>query len=707
MTLSRLITLSLLSLTFALAKANEQENPRFTNRLADEQSPYLLQHQHNPVDWYPWGQEAFEAARESGKPIFLSIGYSTCHWCHVMEKESFENEATARILNDHFINIKLDREERPDIDHIYMSFVQATTGSGGWPLNVFLTHDLKPFFGGTYFPPEPQKGLPSFESLLIKVNDLWTSRRQMVIDNADKMSAQLFKELQTDVSRVESFNEEILNEAVSKFKESFDSRNGGFGGSPKFPQPSVLSFLLDYAKSEQSEVLQMIQTTCNKMAAGGIYDHVGGGFARYSVDAEWRIPHFEKMLYDNAQLIELLVGVYQVTGNPKYLVTSKETANYLIRDMASPEGGFYSAQDSVSEGQEGRFYTWTMDELRTNLPEEELRLWEKTFVLSEIGNFADQKSEVSTPGQNVLIRSDYKLSKQESKLFQQARQKLFEARSSREQPHLDDKVLISWNGLTLSAFAKLYAATGREAYLDAAKLNYQFVLKNMWEAETGTLFHRWRNGSRDRAQLLSAYAFYLNGVVELYQVTLDSEYLTFAIALAESMISRFYDTENGGFWQSEDDGTQFVRVKNYYDRAMPSGNSLGIYALSKLAAITENEGFAEIARSTLETIIAQFEKTPHLVPVTLKTLITQIDKPTRVVIAKGTHETAFKELLLSAHSEHIPNRVVLGNKGPVEPFAKSLDAIDNQPTAYVCVGMACSLPTHDAKTLLKYIGKNK
>jgi uncharacterized protein YyaL (SSP411 family) len=675
-----------------------------TNRLSHEKSPYLLQHQYNPVDWYAWGQEAFGKAREANQPIFLSIGYSTCHWCHVMERESFENETVAKFLNEHFVNIKIDREERPDVDKIYMTFVQATTGQGGWPLNVFLTPDLKPFFGGTYFPPDSQHGRPGFLALLKHVNELWTSRSKDLIDSATDIHARLEQMNATNTGSDLLLTANILRDAGKLFKESYDSRNGGFGAAPKFPQPSQPEFLLRYAKRfDDPEAVKMVLHTCEKMAAGGIHDQLGGGFARYSVDAEWLVPHFEKMLYDNAQLVNLYLDAYLVSGERGYAEVAADILQYVLRDMTHPEGGFYSAEDADSEGHEGKFYCWTKEELSRLLSPEEFNVAVHYFGVTDNGNFIDHSNPHPLPNQNVLSIVKPNLTPADKLLLAAAKQKMFEARSKRVRPHLDDKILASWNGLMLGAMARAYAVLGDEQYRSAAEKNLAFIESKLWDPSTKTLYHRWRDGERDQVQLLDGYAFLLSGVLDLYEATLVPRHLEFALALADSMIANFYDSENGGFWQSAS-GTKnlILRVKEDYDGAEPSGNSVAIMSLLKLSHIADRKDFAAAAEKSLRLFGGRLHQVPQAVPYMLQALDTYLDEPKRAVVAGDPATPESSALLHAIHSVYQPNKVVLGNSGPVESFAKTLPA-KTGPVVYLCTGTACQAPTDDPKKLRELV----
>jgi len=692
-----------------------------TNRLAREKSPYLLQHAHNPVDWFAWSEEAFTKARAENKPIFLSIGYSTCHWCHVMERESFESEATAKYLNEHFVSIKVDREERPDLDKIYMTFVQSTTGSGGWPLNVFLTPDLKPFFGGTYFPPDDRYGRGGFRSVLQQIVNVWQERHGEVAASANEIHARLEAAMSSATAGNVLPTAETLRHAGALFKDAYDPQHGGFGSAPKFPQPSQPAFLLRYAKCfKDDEATRMVLHTCDAMAAGGIHDQLGGGFARYSVDAQWLVPHFEKMLYDNAQLAQLYLDAHLVSGDAHHAEVVRDILDYVRRDMTHPDGGFYSAEDADSEGHEGKFYCWTHDELSKLLAPEEFNVAGRYFGITEQGNFVDHSHPTPLAGQNVLSIVEPEISPADKVLLESAKRKMSEARAKRIRPHLDDKILASWNGLMLGAFARAHAVLGDETYRVAAEKNLAFIQAKLWDAPhgragsplpaaetrdsgahgvtrpTSTLYHRWRDGERDSVQLLESYAFLLDGVIQLYEATLEPKHLGFAIALAETMIAKFYDAESGGFLQSSSDAKDLIlRVKDDYDGAEPSGNSIATLALLKLAAITDRADFRKPAEATLRLFAARLEKIPQAVPYMLHALDFWLEEPRRVVIAGDPHSAKAHELLHAAHSVYQPNKVVLGNTGSVEEFARTLPAKDG-PVVYLCTGKACQPPTSDA-----------
>jgi uncharacterized protein YyaL (SSP411 family) len=675
------------------------------NRLAREKSPYLLQHAHNPVDWFGWNDEAFAKARAENKPIFLSIGYSTCHWCHVMERESFEKENVGQFLNEHFVSIKVDREERPDVDKIYMTFVQSTTGGGGWPLSVFLTPGLKPFFGGTYFPPDARYGRPSFLQLLEQIAALWRERKMEIVDSADELHARLelisAREAKADLP----LTPEILRRALENFKEAYDATNGGFGGAPKFPQPSIPLLVLRAARRfGDRQATEMVLRTCDKMAAGGIHDQLGGGFSRYAVDAEWLVPHFEKMLYDNAQLAQLYLDAYLVSGDARHAAVVRDILDYVLRDMTHPGGGFFSAEDADSEGHEGKFYCWTKTELSQLLTVEEFNVAAKYFGITTAGNFIDHSHPQPLSGLNVLSIVDSSVRNEDQPLLTSARQKMSEVRAEHIRPHLDDKILASWNGLMLGALARASAILGDEKYRSAAEKNLSFIREKLWDEKSKTLFHRWRDGEHDNTQLLEDSACLLSGMIDLYEATLEPKHLDFAIELAGTMLAKFYDAENGGFWQSAADSKDLIlRVKDDYDGAEPSGNSVATLALLKLGAITGRGNFTAVAENTLNLFAYRLQNTPQAMPFMLHALDFFLEEPKRAVIAGDRDSTNFHELLRAVHSVYQPGKIILGNVGAVEEFARTLPAKDGA-VVYFCTGNACQPPTSNAmkvKELLK------
>ncbi len=666
-----------------------------TNRLGQEKSPYLLQHQHNPVAWFAWGDEAFATARREHLPIFLSIGYSTCHWCHVMERESFEDEATARFLNEHFVSIKLDREERPDVDKIYMSFLQALTGAGGWPLNAFLTPDLRPFYAGTYWPPAPRQGRPSFLQVLQQIHTAWDTRRP----DLESTAADAIEKLAAITARTQSsamqLDKATLQTAGQQLKHGYDAINGGFGSTPKFPIPSHPRFLLRYAaRFDDREAIQMVLHTCDRMAAGGIHDQLGGGFARYSVDGRWHVPHFEKMLYDNAQLAQLYLDAFLISGDPNYATVTRDIIDYVLREMTHPDGGFYSAEDADSEGKEGKFYCWTVSDLEALLTAEEVAATTAYFGITAEGNFFDHSDPGALLGQNVLRIANPLIAQSQADVLANAKAKMRRARALRVRPHLDDKILSSWNGLMVGAIARAGSVLGEERYLVAAEKNLAFIKGALWKVDTQTLYHRWR-GERDGTELLESYASLLGGVIDLYEATLKPLHLEFAITLAEQMIARFYD-EAGGFWQSPMDAKNMIlRLKDDYDGAEPSGNAVAASSLLRLAAITARDEFRAAATQTLKLFADRMRENPHGTTYLLGALDFAIEEPYRVVIAGNVTAANGPALRRAAHQIYQPNRVVLGTEGPVDSFAQGLTLRGDSAMAYVCTGTLCRPPSDD------------
>ena len=682
--------------------------PRHTNRLAKEPSPYLQQHAHNPVDWYPWGDEAFALARQQDRPILLSIGYSTCHWCHVMERESFENEAVGDYLRKHFVAIKVDREERPDVDTLYMNFVQMTTGSGGWPLNVFLTPDLKPFYGGTYFPPESKHGRPSFLQLLERITELWKTKRQELGDSAEEVAQRLLSMAAHDAQNAFPTGERELHGAGQTLVHEYDPQYGGFGGAPKFPRPSQPLFLLRYARRfGDTAAITAVLNTCDHMAAGGLYDQLGGGFSRYSVDAQWLVPHFEKMLYDQAQLVQLYLDAYLVSGEVKHATVARGIIGYVLRDLRHSQGGFFSAEDADSEGQEGKFYCWTETELKQVLTADEFAVIRNYYGITAAGNFEDHSHPQPLKHLNVLSVVHPKLTDPQKPLWESARQKLIAVRNRRVRPHRDDKVLTSWNGMMLGAVARAYAVLHDPEFLQAATANLRFLQSQLWDASTQTLYHRWRNGERDQVQLLDGYAHLLAGVIELYESTVDPRHLEFAVALAESLMKRFHDQKDGGFWQSGADTPHLlVRTKTDYDGAEPSGNSVAALALLRLGTICDRAEWRAAGEGTLRLFAQKLHQYPQAVPHLLLALDFTQQEPKRIVLVGDFTCGSTASLLQAVHAEYEPNKVVLGNRGPVEAFAKTLPENPEFTQAFCCTGTACQPPTRSRDVVREFLKKH-
>src|SRR5262245_40422234 len=603
-----------------------------TNRLAQEKSPYLLQHAHNPVNWYPWGEEAFETARRENKPIFLSIGYSTCHWCHVMERESFESEPIAEILNRGFVPIKVDREERPDVDRIYMAFVQATSGGGGWPMSVWLTPELKPFFGGTYFPPENRWGHPGFGSLLSQIESAWRSNRDQIDDTARDIVAQLEKHSTVQPGSARSIDNGLLDSGFFVYRRSFDSQLGGFGGAPKFPRPSVFNFLMRYhARTGNREALEMTLLTLREMAKGGMNDQLGGGFHRYSVDARWFVPHFEKMLYDQGQLAVSYLEAFHITGDQQYADVARRIFDYVLRDMTDADGGFYSAEDADSvinpeepgEKGEGAFYIWGADEIRELVGEPAASWFSHRYGVAESGNVANDPHQEFT-NRNILYQAatveetaqQFNMPVEDVRAaIERAERILLEARSKRIRPHLDDKILTAWNGLMISASALGGAVLNDQRYAEAARRAAEFIIRRMYDPASGMLLRRYRQGEAAIPGFLDDYAAFIQALLNLYETQFDLGPLQLATRLAEKQAELFEDRERGAFYSSPaGDNSLVLRMKEDYDGAEPSGNSLALMNLLRLARITNRDDFRQSAERTLAAFAPRLSAGPVTLP---------------------------------------------------------------------------------------------
>ncbi len=638
-------------------------------QLKKSTSPYLLQHADNPVSWYPWCNEAFEIAKRENKPIFLSIGYSTCHWCHVMAHESFEDEKTADILNKYFISIKVDREERPDIDSVYMAVCQAFTGSGGWPTSIFMTWDKKPFFAGTYFPVQSRYGMPGFSDLLTAIAAQWESNSAELLKSADEIISYLKK---TDSSGETVNSENLIDHAVEHFKCSFDSIHGGFDRAPKFPTPHNLLFLMMYAKyNPNSDAMKIVEKTLIQMRKGGIFDHIGGGFSRYSTDQYFLVPHFEKMLYDNALLIMAYSAAYSMTNNHIYLNTAKETVDYVLREMTSQEGGFYSAQDADSEGVEGKFYTFSLDEVMDVLGDEGQRFAE-VFDITAGGNYEG----VNIP--NLLKSKDIESD------FSEEKQKLYEYRKNRTKLHLDDKILISWNAMMIAAIAMLYRISHEEQYLHAAQRAQQFLKQNLCEGLQ--LFTSFRDGKRSEKAFLDDYAYYVSALMELYNSTLDREYLENAKQFCNEAVKRFADNENGGFFLCESANTElFINPKEIYDGAIPSGNSVMAYNFVRLYQLTEVEKYRELSERQFAFLSARPQDYPSGHSLFLLAKLMYENPPEHITIVLKD-ETELPDL-----REKLP---FLANVSVVYESEK-YPLLNNKTTYYVCRNHSCLPPVNE------------
>lgn len=679
-----------------------------TNRLRRELSPYLLQHAANPVDWYAWGEEAFEKARTEDKPVFLSIGYSTCHWCHVMAHESFEDEDVASLLNKWFVSIKVDREERPDIDNIYMSVCQAMTGQGGWPLTIIMTPDRKPFFAATYLPKSGRYGRPGMMDLLPRVAEIWRDQRTEVLDSAEAITAAISK---STVGGPEgtTLTSDDLKDAYGQLAERYDARNGGFGGAPKFPSPHNLIFLLRYAfRTKEQAAVDMVRNTLVQMRAGGIYDHIGYGFHRYSTDAEWKVPHFEKMLYDQALLIMAYTEAWQVTGLDVFRRTVSETIEYLFRDLRAPEGGFYSAEDADSEGEEGKFYLWTQDEILQILGQERGRQVIDYFQIRSAGNFEDEATRQHT-GQNILYtkRVEGKSPEVEQVRYDQqleeARVKLFETRSQRIRPGLDDKILTDWNGLAIAALAIASRVFQVPAYYEAAERTANFLLSNL-KNEDGRLLHRYRNGEAGIQANIDDYSFLTWGCLELYEARFQSAWLDTARNLMLEQIDRFWDEKNGGFYFTPEDGERLIiRQKELYDGAIPSGNSIAFSNLLRLSRLTGYADFDVMGARLAGYASSQVSQAPIAYTAFLTALDFAIG-PTREIVISGSGEDARKMQKL-VQATYLPDSVVIGYEPgdakleEVAPFVKNQQPVNGRTAVYVCRNHSCDRPVMDVLEL--------
>lgn len=675
---------------------------RPANRLAQETSPYLLQHAHNPVDWYPWGEEALAAAREQDKPIFLSVGYSACHWCHVMEHESFEDDATAALMNDLFINIKVDREERPDIDAIYMDAVQAMTGQGGWPMSVFLTPDGRPFYGGTYFPPQPRYGMPSFQQLLRSVADAYRERRDQVEGQADRLTAALRRAASLADQSVELGND-TLHEAVDQLHQHFDDQHGGFGGHPKFPQPMTLDFIFtQYRLTGDLDTLYMAELTLEQMALGGLYDQLGGGFHRYSVDEVWLVPHFEKMLYDNAQLLRTYLHAWQITQRPLYRRILDETIDYVLREMTAPAGGFYSTQDADSEGEEGKFFVWTPAQVEALLDARTAGIFETYYGMSDRGNFEGKNIlNVSRSVENVAERFGIPPDAVETTLAE-ARATLFAQRETRIKPGRDEKILTEWNGLMIHALAECGVVLGRADALDAATRAADFVLTHMSQPD-GKLYRSYKDGRARFNAYLEDYAAFARSLVALYETTFDLRYLGEASRLTQLMFEQFHDADGGGFFQTGTDHEALVaRRKDYIDNAIPSGNSLAAELLLRLAVLVDNADYRREATRIILTMKDAMARQPTGFGRMLCALDTLLSPSREVAIVGDPDDPATQALLDTVRARYLPTTVLALKQPDAEsmlPLLAGRTLVDGKPAAYVCTNYACKLPVTDPAAL--------
>jgi uncharacterized protein YyaL (SSP411 family) len=674
------------------------------NRLANETSPYLLQHKDNPVEWYPWGEEALKRAREEDKPILLSVGYSACHWCHVMERESFEDEATARIMNEHFVNIKVDREERPDIDSIYMSAVQAMTRHGGWPMTVLLTPDGAPFYGGTYFPPVPSRGMPSFQQVLLSLADAYENRRDEVLRSAESVREYLQTTTGAALPQT-TVGDQLLDRAAESLMSELDRRFGGFGGAPKFPQAMNLEVLLrHHHRTGDRAALSGVEDTLRAMANGGIYDQLGGGFARYSVDQYWLVPHFEKMLYDNALLSRLYLEAYQATGEEFYKRIAEETLDYVVRDMTSPEGGFYSAEDADSEGEEGKFYVWMPEEMRGELNAEEATIAERYWDVTARGNF-EGKNILYVPRPPEAVAAEFGISPEELwERVKEIRSKLFAARERRVRPGRDEKILAAWNGLMLRSFALAARVLKREDYREVAERNAAFLLDEL--RVDGRLRRSYKDGRARFNGYLEDHAMVADGLVALYEATFQTRWLVEAASLADAVLDLFWDEEGELFYDTPADHEELVtRPRDVYDNAAPSGTSVATDVLLRLSLLLDRDDYRARAEAVLDSLSGGMERLPGAFGRLLAALDFHLSRPREVVIVGDLASPDTQALVDVVYARYLPNKVVAGRAPEDEEAAGFLPLLaerptrDGRPTAYVCEGYACKNPTTDPEEL--------
>ena len=678
---------------------------RKPNRLINEKSPYLLQHAYNPVDWYPWCDEAFEKAKIEDKPIFLSIGYSTCHWCHVMEKESFEDEEVAKILNENFIPIKVDREERPDIDTVYMTICQAMTGHGGWPLTIIMTPDKKPFFAGTYIPKHSRYGRIGLIELLQKVVEIWKENKDKVISLAEQITSEI-KEAIEKVEKGNIIDETIFTLAYKELEENFDPEYGGFGEAPKFPTPHNLMFLLRYWKrTGNAKAIDMVEQTLKGMWLGGIYDQIGFGFHRYSTDRKWLVPHFEKMLYDQALISLACIETYQATGKEKYAVLCSEVFSYVIDNLTNTDGGFFSAEDADSEGEEGKFYLWEYSELEKILNQSELNFVIENFNIRKDGNYIDELKRSRT-GKNIFHLSS-ELEGEKRKIWESIRLKLLQHRNNRIRPLKDDKILTDWNGLTISSLAKGYLTFGVEDYIKIAEKSANFILKNMLTND-GKLLHRFRDGEAKINGHLDDYAFLAWGLIELYEATFKTKYLKKAIELTNKMIELFWDENNGGFFLSENEDVLF-KQKEIYDGAIPSGNSVALLVLIKLSKITGRSDLNELTFKLVETFSGTVSKHPSAYTFFLSAFDFLIG-PSFEIIIVGKSSDDISKIQKLLNSKFIPNKILLYKPTDREdeinliaPFLTHYKEIDGKTTIYICTNYECKQPVTSVEEMMRLI----
>jgi len=711
-----------------------EEIKTFENRLAKEKSPYLLQHKYNPVDWYAWGEEAFQKAREENKLIFLSVGYSTCHWCHVMNSESFENPEVAQVMNENFVNIKLDREERPDVDKVYMTYVQASFGGGGWPMSVWLTPDLKPIFGGTYFPPNNSYGRPGFVTILKALAQKWKTSPDEMAQQGNRLISMLNEEIEKPQSESFTIDKEPVLKCFTQISKGYDPKFGGFSKAPKFPRPVIFNLLFQIVAREGPDssngrnALEMAAYTLTKMGEGGIFDHLGGGFHRYSVTSDWHIPHFEKMLYDQSQLVNSYLSAFQITHNPFFEQRAKDVLNYVMTTVTSKEGGFFSAEDADSliehghpEHAEGAFYVFTLNEINQVLGEGDAKVFNYRYGVKAGGNVppqADPHGELQNKNHLKIehslsdVASHFKMQEEQvEELLNICRKKLFDYREKRPRPHLDDKIICAWNGLMISAFARAYQTLGVDQYLTVAKNAAQFLYKNLYIPESKTLIRNYREGPSSVRGFTDDYAFLISGLLDLYEASFDPQYLKWALDLQESQNKLFWDSVNGAYFAVEaGDKNLVLRMKEDYDGAEPCNNSVAALNLLRLSQITGNQEYRTLAEKIFKFFANILNTSPIVVPQMCVAIDFYLQSPKHIIIVgkKGSPDTM--EMLHEVHKNLMPNKVLLllddeSRKylGDMLPFTKDMTMIGNKATAYVCENFACQLPVNTVGGLVQHL----
>ncbi len=682
-----LITIFLTDYSFGKMKSNF----KYTNALINETSPYLLQHAHNPVNWYPFGTSAFTLAKSENKPIFLSIGYSACHWCHVMEEESFENEEIAKLLNDNFISIKVDREERPDVDQVYMTAVQMLTGSGGWPLSVFITPELKPFYGGTYFPPEDKYGRTGFKTVLTQIAKAWKNDKGNIVSSADSLTAALKSVEKTKGNTGEAITEAPFKKAAGNLKSSFDSQWGGFGGAPKFPSTGLMRFLLrQYKNTGDKSLLNMVTKTLDQMSIGGIYDKVGGGFHRYSVDNEWLVPHFEKMLYDNALLSIAYLNAYQITHNPEYKKTVIETLDYIKREMTTPKGGFYSSQDADSEGEEGVYYIWTPEQIEKILGKKDGKIFNKVFGITTSGNFE---------GKNIP-RLSGKISDPEK--ITEMLVKLRIEREKRVHPAKDTKIITAWNGLMISAFAKSAPVFEDNNFLTTAQNAADFILSNL--VENGELYHSYSKNKRSGSGYLDDYVYFIEGLIDLYEADFNVKWLKNAEKLADSLISDFWYNDDSCFnYASDAHKNVLVKFRPSYDQALPSGNAVAAMSLQRLSVLTGKKEYKQKAERILKRFQKDINQSPRGFCFMLCAMDFYLRGATEIAVIGSKNK---KDIFSVIYNTFLPNKIIAFSEngdGKTLPLLKNKKIIDGKTTVYLCKNYQCKAPVTSIEELKKLI----